>query len=92
MADGGKCNNKNCKVIVTEIRKKDGQYKKYCSTSCRRLGVAEKCKQTSIEKYGVSNPAKSKEVNMERYGVTNPSLVPAFIQKIKDTNRRQPYT
>jgi hypothetical protein len=61
MADGEKCNNKDCKEIVTE-RRKDGQYKKYCSLSCQRLGVAEKSKQTSLEKYGVSNPSKSKAI------------------------------
>ena len=39
MADGVKCNNDNCKIIVTDCRK-NGQYKKYCYSSCRRLGVA----------------------------------------------------
>lgn len=38
MINGEKCNNTNCNNIVTEVRKKDGQYKKYCSTSCRRAG------------------------------------------------------
>lgn len=45
-----------------------------CSTKCR----VEAGKKTSMEKYGVDNPAKSKEViqkikdvNMERYGVTS---------------------
>jgi len=55
MADGEKCNNKDCKNIVTEIRKRDGQYKKYCSLSCRRLGISEKAKITSLERYGASN-------------------------------------
>jgi len=49
MADGEKCNSKNCEIIVTEFRK-NGQYKKYCSPSCRRLGVTEKCKSTSLER------------------------------------------
>jgi hypothetical protein len=95
MADGEKCNNVNCRTIVTEIRKKDGQYKKYCSLSCRRLGVVEKAKQTSLERYGVSNPSKSKEIKQrikdsftEKYGegITNAMDIPKFIQKIKDTN------
>jgi hypothetical protein len=95
MADGEKCNNVNCKTIVTEIRKKDGQYKKYCSLSCRRLGVAEKAKQTSLERYGVSNPSKSKEIKQrikdsftEKYGegITNSMDLKEFRDKIKETN------
>lgn len=95
MADGEKCNNKDCKSIVTEIRKKDGQYKKYCSLSCRRLGVSEKAKQTSLERYGVSNPSKSKLIKdrikesfTEKYGegVTNSMDLREFRDKIIETN------
>lgn len=80
---------------MTEIRKKDGQYKKYCSLSCQHLGVAEKAKQTSILKYGVSNPSKSTQVIQkikdsftEKYGegITNAMDLKEFRQKIKDTN------
>lgn len=95
MADGEKCNNKDCKTIVTEIRRKDGQYKKYCSLSCQRLGIANKAKQTSLEKYGMSNPAKSKLVKdrikesfTEKYGagITNAMHLQEFKDKIVDTN------
>lgn len=95
MANGEKCNNKDCEKIVTEIRRKDGQYKKYCSLSCQRLGVAEKSRQTSLEKYGVSNPSKSKVVKdriketfTEKYGesVTNAMHLQVFKDKIVDTN------
>jgi hypothetical protein len=95
MADGEKCNNKDCKTIITEKRKKDGQYKKYCCPSCRRLGVTEKCKQTSLEKYGVSNPSKSKIIKdrikesfTEKYGegITNSMHLQEFRDKIVETN------
>lgn len=94
MADGEKCNNKDCKTIITDLRK-NGQYKKYCCSSCRRLGVAEKVKQTSLEKYGVSNPSKSKvikdrikETFTEKYGpgVTNAMHIQEFKDKIVETN------
>lgn len=95
MADGEKCNNKDCSTIVTEIRRKDGQYKKYCSLSCQRLGVADKIKQTSLDRYGVSNPSKSKIVKdrikesfTEKYGegITNAMHLQEFKDKIVDTN------
>jgi len=95
MANGQKCNNKSCKTIVTEIRRKDGQYKKYCSISCQRIGVADKVKQTSLLRYGVSNPSKSKEIKdkiknsfTEKYGegITNAMDLEEFREKIKDTN------
>lgn len=95
MANGEKCNNINCKTIVTEIRKKDGQYKKYCSLSCRRLGVAEKAKQTSLERYGVSNPSKSEEIKQRikdsftkkhGEGITNAMGLKEFRDKIVETN------
>lgn len=95
MANGEKCNNKDCKTIVTEIRKKDGQYKKYCSPSCQRLCVAKKARQTSLEKYGVSNPSKSsivkdriKESFTMKYGssVTNAMHLQEFRDKIRETN------
>jgi len=94
MANGEKCNNKDCKIIVTEVRK-NGQYKKYCSSSCRRLGVAEKCKSTSLERYGVSNPSKSKIIKdrikdsfEEKYGegITNAMHIQSFKDKIVETN------
>lgn len=95
MAEGEKCNNKDCKTIVTEIRKKDGQYKKYCSPSCRRLGVAEKVKQTSLIRYGVSNPSKAASVKQsikdtftEKYGegITNSMHIQKFKDAIVETN------
>ncbi len=95
MANGEKCNNANCNTIVTEIRKKDGQYKKYCSLSCQRLTIAEKIKSTCLEKYGVSNPSKSKEIKdrikysfEEKYGagITNAMHIQSFKDKIKETN------
>jgi hypothetical protein len=98
MANGEKCNNKDCKVIVTEIRKKDGEYKKYCSPSCQRLSVAEKAKQTALDRYGVSNPSKSKiikdrikETFTEKYGkgITNSMHIQSFVDKITDTNIRK---
>jgi hypothetical protein len=58
MANGEKCNNKDCRIIITEHRK-NGQYKKYCCSSCRHLGVSEKVKQTSLLRYGVTNPSKA---------------------------------
>lgn len=94
MADGEKCNNKDCKTIVTEVRK-NGQYKKYCSSSCRRLGIAEKARATSMERYGVSNPAKSATVKQiikdsftEKYGegITNAMDIQKFKDKIVKTN------
>lgn len=94
MADGEKCNNKNCKNLVTEYRK-NGEYKKYCSSSCRCLGIAEKSKQTSLKKYGVDNPSKSKEIKdrikksfTEKYGegITNAMDLEEFRNKIKETN------
>lgn len=94
MANGEKCNNIDCKTIVTDFRK-NGQYKKYCCSSCRRLGIAEKCKQTSLEKYGVSNPSKSKVIKdrikdtfSEKYGegITNAMHMKEFKNKIIETN------
>lgn len=90
MANGEKCNNKDCTVIVTDIRKKDGQYKKYCSLSCQRLGVAEKSTQTSLERYDVSNPSKAdivkdriKESFTEKYGkgLPTPWVLKSFVIK-----------
>lgn len=95
MANGEKCNNTNCKTIVTEIRKKDGQYKKYCSPSCQRFSVTEKIKSTCLEKYGVSNSSKSQEIKSrikesfeEKYGegITNAMHLQEFKDKIKETN------
>jgi hypothetical protein len=94
MANGEKCNNKDCRIIITEHRK-NGQYKKYCCSSCRRLGVSEKVKQTSLLRYGVTNPSKAdiikdriKESFTEKYGegITNAMNIAEFRQKIKDTN------
>jgi len=94
MENGQKCNNPDCKTLVLEHRK-NGQYKKYCSSSCRHIGNAIKSKQTSLEKYGVTNPSKSKEIKQkikdsftEKYGegITNAMDLDVFKQKIKDTN------
>jgi hypothetical protein len=93
MTNGEKCCNPSCANIVTEIRKKDRQYKKYCSLSCRRLGVAANVRKTCLEKYGVTNGSKTQsskdkrvETCIEKYGVANPSLVSAFLDKIVETN------
>lgn len=55
--------------------------------------VKEKIKQTSIDKYGVDNPAKSPivkqksiETNMEKRGVTHHMKLPEYKQKAKETN------
>lgn len=51
-------------------------------------------KQTSLDKYGVSNPTKTKQVHdkmvntcIERYGVENPSYSEQVIEKIKQNNK-----
>lgn len=92
MADGKKCNNEDCKVLVTEYRK-DGQYEKYCSLSCQCLGVTKKTKKTSLERYRVSNLSKStivkdciKDSFAEKYGadITNAMHLQEFRNKIAD--------
>lgn len=94
MADGEKCNNPSCEVLVVE-RRKNGQYKKYCSSSCCHIGNAEKAKKTSLERYGTTNPSKSKIIKerikdtfTEKYGegITNAMHIQSFKDKIVDTN------
>ena len=51
-----KCNNVNCDNIVTEIRKKDGQYKKYCSKLCQYSDPARSLKISVAVKLAHANP------------------------------------
>ena len=71
------CNRPGCDNLVEMSVK--GQWKMYCSASCRgkhnSLKSREKSKKTSLEKYGVDNPFKLKSIRdsmkktmIEKYG------------------------
>ena len=86
---------KNCKIPFT------AKQRLYCSDTCRKQYISDPvniklsrdlAKKTSMEKYGVDNPAKSlyiknktKEVCMVKYGGVSPTSNKEVMQKQKDT-------
>lgn len=81
------CSNEYNKVLSCMFL--SGGYCKQC-TCKRRL---EKCKATSIQKYGCDNPLQSeavkekiKKTNIQKYGVENPFQSETIKDKIKKTN------
>ena len=86
------CQNKTCQNDVEWWHK---DYRRFCSRKCARNSaeVQVKIQQTSIERYGVENPAQSKEIkeriketNLEKYGVENPFQSDEIKEKISATN------
>ena len=70
-------------------------YSVTCSKQCKCLSkkVADKIKQTNLQRYGVENPFSSQEVKdqikqtmIERYGAETPMHIDSIKEKIKQTN------
>lgn len=81
------CNYKDC---INLVRWHKSSYSEYCSTKCAALATSMERENTSILRYGTSNPAKNNDIkekikntNIEKYGVENFSLTDEFKNDIK---------
>jgi hypothetical protein len=64
-----KCGNTEC--TETALKDKYGNYKHYCSDTCKKIGTAEKFRNTYATKDMNSVLEKRKATNIKKYGVAN---------------------
>jgi len=67
------------------------RYGTYCSNKCTAIATTEQRKNTSIQKYGVDNPAKAtqvkdkiKKTTQSNHGVSNYALTDQFSEQMKN--------